>query len=416
MQLIILGVNFFMVAARILQVVPRLDSGGAEQSTLEIVKALVHAKASALVASEGGRLVGTIVRAGGEVVSLPVASKNPLTVIANVLRLERLIDDWSVQLVHARSRAPAWSAWFAALRTRRPFVTTYHGTYGNPGPLKTMYNSIMSRGDRIIANSQYTANLIALRHPTARERIRIVYRGIDSVTFDPLRVAASSAARLRKRWGISPGAKVVLLAARLTSLKGHHQTIEAAAKLDRDGALNDVVFVLAGDVASKQSYRQELVSLIARNELENKILLVGHCTDMPAAFLMAHVTIVPSLVPETFGRTSIEAQAMGCPVIVSNIGALPETISTDREYTGWLVPPGDAAALADMIAVALSLTESERSVIGKRARARVKEEFQLAQMQAKTLSVYDELLGTQLADQFSQQFSHMKTSSSFDQP
>lgn len=392
-----------MTGVTILQVVPRLDTGGSEQATIEIAEALTRAGATALVATAGGRMTAAVTRSGGEVITLPVASKNPFTILANAKRLETLINDRSVDLVHARSRAPGWSAFLAARRSGRPFVTTYHGAYGSLGPIKAAYNSVMGRGDRVIANSLYTAKLIAERQHAARDRIRIVYRGIDNATFDPLVVPPGPVAKLRERWGVKPETKIVLQAARLTGLKGHRHTIEAAAKLDRQGALDGAVIVFAGDAPGKAAYRQELIDLIARRGLQRKVLLVGHCDDMPSAFLAAHVAILPSLVAETFGRTSIEAQAMGCPVIVSDLGALPETIDAAggaAGFTGWLVGAGDADALAAKIALALALTPEERSAIGARAHARVSALFELSQMQTKTLQVYDELLGTHLAERF----------------
>ena len=393
-----------MAEVTILQVVPRLDTGGSEQATVEIAEALTRAGARALVATAGGRMATAVIQAGGEVVTLPVASKNPLTMLANARRLERLIVERQVALVHARSRAPAWSAYLAARRTRRPFVTTYHGAYGTLGPLKAAYNSVMARGDRGIANSLYTAKLIAARHRLKPERVRVIYRGIDEASFDPLVVPPGPVAKLRERWGVSPKTKIVLLAARLTGLKDHRQTIEAAAALAREGALDGAAVVFAGDAPGKEAYRQALVALIARHGLQDKVRLVGHCHDMPSAFLAAHVAIAPSLVPETFGWTSIETQAMGCPVILSDIGALPETvISPDQDaarFTGWLVPPGDTAALAAWIRIALALSASERASIGARASARAAAEFTLSQMQIKTLAVYDELLDTHLAEAF----------------
>jgi glycosyltransferase involved in cell wall biosynthesis len=388
----------------ILQVVPRLEAGGSEQAAVEITEALIRAGSRALVATEGGRLATAITQAGGEIVPLPVASKNPLTILANGLRLARLIEARNIDLVHARSRAPAWSALLAARRTGRPFVTTYHGAYSDSGPIKGLYNSVMGRSDRVIANSRYTADLIASRQRVARDRIRIIYRGIDTAIFDPSEVPPGLAARLRESWGVEPETKIVLLAARLTGLKGQRQAIEAAALLDRDGALEDAVVILAGDAQRKESYRQELVRRIAHYGLQDKVKLVGHCQDMAVAFLAAHVALVPSLVPETFGRTSIEAQAMGCPVIVYDTGALPETIaaaeSGDPGFTGWLAPFRDIEALASRIKIALALTTAERAAIGARGSARVGALFDLSQMQVKTLAVYDELLGTRLADSF----------------
>jgi glycosyltransferase involved in cell wall biosynthesis len=393
-----------MAGPTILQVVPRLDTGGSEQATVEIAEALTRAGAKALVATAGGRLANEVVQAGGEIVTLPVASKNPFTMFANSRQLARLIKERDVALVHARSRAPAWSAYLAARRTGRPFVTTYQGAYGALGPFKAAYNSVMGRGDRVIANSRYTAKLIAERHLLTPERIRPIYRGIDEGAFDPLVVPPGPVAKLRQRWGISPETKIVLQAARLTGLKGHRQTIEAAASLAREGTLDGAVIVFAGDAPGKAAYREELIGLIARHGLEDKVRLVGHCHDMPVAFLAAHVAIVPSLVPETFGRTSVEAQAMGCPVILSEIGALPETVVSpvqdQARFTGWLVPPGDADALAAAIRKALMLSPEQRAAIGGRASARASAEFALSQMQIKTLAVYDELLGTHLAESF----------------
>jgi len=394
------------MAEAILQVVPRLDAGGSEQAAVEIAEALTRAGASALVATEGGRMATTLADAGGEIIPLPVASKNPFTILANARRLARLVEERGVALVHARSRAPGWSAFLAARRTGRPFVTTYHGAYGDFGPLKSAYNSVMGRGDRVIANSRYTADLIASRHQAARERIRTIYRGVDEHVFDPSAVKPEAVAKLRERWGVAPETKIVLQAARLTGLKGHRDTIEAAFLLATEGALDGAVVIFAGDAPGKSAYRAELAALIARHGLADKVRLVGHCEEMQAAFLASQVALVPSLVPETFGRTSVEAQAMGCPVILSNLGALPETVVSPEQdksgFTGWLVPSGDALALAARIKLALRLNPQTRAALGARARRHVAGKFTLRRMQQATLAVYDELLGTYLAARFEQ--------------
>jgi glycosyltransferase involved in cell wall biosynthesis len=393
-----------MAEMTILQAVPRLETGGSEQAAVEIAEALTRAGASALVATEGGRMATAMTRAGGEIVPLPMASKNPFTILANARRLARLIEERGVDLVHARSRAPAWSAFLAAQRTRRPFVTTYHGAYGSVGPFKAAYNSVMGRGDRVIANSLYTADLIARRQQVARERIRVIYRGVDLAKFTPGAVAPARLARLRAAWGVGENQPVVLQAARLTSWKGQSLVLEAARQLLAANRLGAAVFVLAGDAQGREAYRNELEQLITASGLAGCVKLVGHCDDMPAAFAIAHVAIIASTSAETFGRTSIEAQAMGCPVIVSDIGAAPETIIPalpgEHGYTGWVIPCHDPTAIAERVAEALTLPASDREAIGAQARRRVTAKFTLSQMQRATLAVYDELLGSHLADRF----------------
>lgn len=388
----------------ILQVVPRLDAGGSELATVEIAEALAIAGAKALVATAGGRMAEDVITAGGEIVSLPVASKNPFTILANAHRLAKLIDSHNIDLVHARSRAPAWSALLATRRTLRPFVTTYHGAYGQVGPFKAAYNSVMAKGDRVIANSRFTAGVIAARHPGATDRIRIIYRGVDKRLFDADAVDAGDIERLRAAWGVPPGTKIVLHAARLTSIKGQRDLIAAAAGLNAEGALKDAIIILAGDPSGRDGYRDELLALIDRHRLNDKVRLVGHCREMPAAYLASEVALTISTVPETFGRTSVEAQSMGCPVIVPDLGALPETIVAPEEdaggFTGWHMLPGDVPALQRRIAQALALDPVERAKIAARAQAHVAARFALARMQAETLAVYDELLDTELAERF----------------
>jgi glycosyltransferase involved in cell wall biosynthesis len=393
-----------MADVTILQVVPRLDAGGSEQAAVEIAEALARAGARALVATDGGRMATAFTDAGGEIVPLPMASKNPVTILANARRLARLIEERGVDLVHARSRAPAWSALLAARKTGRPFVTTYHGAYSTPGPFKNFYNSVMARGDRVIANSRYTVDLIVSRHQVPHDRIRVIYRGVDLSKFAPELIGPERLARLRDLWGLRETQPVMLQAARLTRWKGQPLVIEAAHQLHNGNRLGDAVFVLAGDEQGREGYRQELEQLIMASGLVARVKLVGHCDDMPAAFALAQAAIVASTSAETFGRTSVEAQALGCPVIVSDIGAAPETIvrasPTERNYTGWLIPCQDAASIAARVAEVMLLTPQERAALGARARAHVTAKFTLSRMQRATLAVYDELLGTHLADRF----------------
>lgn len=388
-------------AAAVAQIIPRLDTGGAELATLEMCRAVVKAGGRSVVFTEGGRLEQEIREAGGEIVRVPAGTKNPLLMIVNALRLARFFKRRGIDLIHARSRAPAWSALWAARLTGTPLVTTYHGAYGNSGPLKPFYNSVMARGNLIIANSSFTARLITERHGTPPEQIRVIQRGVDLDKFDPETVSAERIEGLRDAWGVSWGEKIVLHAARLTEWKGQHDVIEAAARICASGNPQNAVFLLVGDAQGRDSYVEDLKRRIAGHGLEDKVRLTGHCDDMPAAFAAAHVALVASREPEAFGRVSAEAQAMGCPVVVTRQGASPETILTAEQdgadnATGWVVPVGAPRELANAIAEALTLSARERRALGQRARENVARKFTTESMQRETLGVYDECLRTAL--------------------
>lgn len=380
----------------ILQIIPELDAGGAERTTIDVAAALAEAGARPLVAAEGGRLVSELQARGGVWLPFPAKTKNPLAMAANVPKLARLIREEGVDLIHARSRAPAWVALAAARMTKRPFVTTYHGSYAGRSAVKVAYNSVMARGDVVIANSDYTADLINQHHPFARERVRVIHRGTDFRRFaagvvDPARVAS-----LRAQWGVEADARLVLLSARLTGWKGQKVLVEAAKRLVERG-VTDVRYILAGDAQGRDGYVKELDDSIRRKGLEGIVRRVGHCEDMPAAFMASSVVVVPSTEPEAFGRVAVEAQAMGAPVVVSELGAAVETVlapprAPAAERTGWSVPAGDAEALADAVGEALALGATARDGLASRARAHVLKRFSLERMIAETLDVYAALL------------------------
>jgi glycosyltransferase involved in cell wall biosynthesis len=380
----------------ILQIIPDLDAGGAERTAVDIARGLTEVGARALVATEGGRLVAELQAKGGVWLPFPAATKNPVAMALNVGRLARLCRDEGVELVHARSRAPAWVALAATRRLRLPFVTTYHGSYASRSPVKALYNSVMARGDVVIANSAYTADLILARHGFARDRIRIVHRGTNFSAFAPAAVGPERIQALRRAWGVEPHQRIVLLPGRLTGWKGQRVLIEAARIL-RDGGDGDTAFILAGDPQGRDGYVRELDQLIAAANLKDRVRRVGHCADMPAALLAAAVVTVPSTEPEAFGRVAVEAQAMGAPVVVSDLGAVPETVlappqTQGAERTGWRVPAGNAAALAASLEEALALRPSARDALARRARRHVEQRFSLETMVAGTLDVYCALL------------------------
>lgn len=382
----------------ILQIIPELQAGGAERTTVDIAAGLAAVGARALVATEGGRLIGELQAKGGVWLPFPAAAKNPIAMLGNIRKLSRLCAAENVGLIHARSRAPAWVALAAARAMKLPFVTTYHGSYAGTSTVKVLYNSVMARGDVVIANSHYTADLISQMHPFARSRVRVVHRGTDFATYQPGLVEPDRIGALRAAWGIEPDQRVVLLAGRLTGWKGQRVLIEAARLMKARGSADDVVFVLAGDAQGRADYVRELDGLISAGGLTGTVRRVGHCSDMPAAFLAASVATVTSTEPEAFGRVAVEAQAMGVPVVVSDLGAVPETVLAPpqclpAERTGWRVPPGDAAALADALTDVLAMRPSARDALAQRARRHVESHFSLSHMVSETLDVYAALLG-----------------------
>ncbi len=385
----------------ILQIVPELDTGGAELSTIEIASAIVEAGGRALVVSEGGRMATRVEAAGGEFIPFAAATKNPLRVLLNARKLRTLIAEEDVDLVHARSRAPAWSSYLAVKNSKTAFVTTYHGAYSEKSKLKKRYNKVMASGQITIANSKYTADLVKSRYGTRDENLRVIYRGLDGNRFDPDSISEQRRATLQMSWNINPQTRVVLLVARLSPIKGQMVVIDAADQLSQSGLLDNTVLIFAGDAQGREGYIQQLEQRIAHHRLNDKIRLVGHVEDIPAALSLAHTALFASIKPETFGRTAIEAQAMACPVIATNIGAPPETVRAEPrvsrdQMTGWLVPPGDPERFAAAMTDALHLSEEARAAIGQRARRHVLENFSLETMRQQTLEVYDTVLGTTL--------------------
>lgn len=386
----------------ILQIIPELDTGGAELSAIEIADAVQSAGGRCIVLTEGGRLVQRLRDTGAEVNFFPSATKNPLRMLWNVQRIMKIVHREGVSLIHARSRAPAWSALMAARGAGVPFVTTYHGAYSEKSDFKRLYNSVMARGDVVIANSNYTADLIRMRYGTPRSKLRVIYRGVDGRLFDPVNVAADRVAAVRSRWGVDDSKRLVLHAARLTNWKGQKFVIDAAALLAQRGLLDDVVFILAGDAQRRGAYKAGLQQQIDDAGLTDRVLLVGHEDDMAGAFRASHVAVVASIEPEAFGRAATEAQVMATPVIATDIGAPPETVLgrpgvSPARATGWLIPPEDAVSLADAITEALAMSGTEHTRMGQRAREHVLKSFSLRQMKQQTLQVYDQLLGTNLA-------------------
>ncbi|MEW5421543.1 glycosyltransferase family 4 protein [Amorphus sp. 3PC139-8] len=373
--------------------VPELHTGGAERTAVDVAARIAAEGWRAIVLADGGRLVEELIATGAEYRRFPAKTKNPLKLWRNVGALAEIVEAEGVDIIHARSRAPAWSALLAARRTGRPFVTTYHGAYNQKSRLKGAYNSVMARGDVVIANSEYTADLIRARHPFASGRIVTIHRGTDFGAFAaPDRPARAE--RLRQAWGIGADKKVILQLARLTGWKGQTVVIDALAEL---AARDDWVAVLAGDAQGREAYLSELKSRIVANGLDGRVLLPGHCDDVPAAMALADVVVVASTEPEAFGRAAVEAQAAGKPLVVSDLGAVQETVVAppdvdEGDRTGWKVPAGDPTALAAALDATLDLDPSARAALAARAKAHVERSFSLAAMTERTIAVYRSLI------------------------
>ena len=369
----------------VLQIVPRLVSGGAERGTVDMARALVAAGWKAYVASGGGPLEREISRFGATHLSLPLASKNPLVMRRNATALARLIRQLGIDIVHARSRAPAWSAWSAVRATGRHFVTTFHNAYGTDAPLKRWYNSVMARGERVIAISEFVAKHAAQVYGIGPDRLRTIPRGVDLDVFDPRPIGGERIASLARTWRLPDGVRVVMLPGRLTRWKGGLDFIAAIAELER----RDICCLLVGS-EQRRGFRRELERAVERQGLGEIFRIVEVCRDMPAAYMLADVVISASSDPEGFGRVIVEAQAMGRPVIATDHGGARETILSG--VTGWLVPPSHPAALARAIGEALNLSENERRLFAERAMAHVVGRFTREAMCARTIGVYEELL------------------------
>ncbi|WP_428522092.1 glycosyltransferase family 4 protein [Roseibium sp.] len=383
-------------APTVLQVIPDLNSGGAERTTVDIARALIDAGGTALVASQGGQMVRELEDIGAQHFTLPVKSKNPITLWKNAGLLSNLIRAQNVDIIHARSRAPAWSALFAARRMHIPFVTTYHGSYSQSNAVKGIYNSIMARGDTVIANSKYIADLITDRHPFAKDRITVIHRGSDLKGLAPENVSALRRQALKDSWGVPTGRPIIMNMARLTSWKGQKVLIEAMGALKASG-MTAPIAILAGDAQGRDGYVAELKQLIADWNLQDQVRLVGHCADVPAAMALSDLAVVASIEPEAFGRAAVEAQAARVPVIVSDLGAVPETVlappdAAEKDRTGWRVPPGDSDALASAIKTALALSAEDRLALTGRGLTHASRNFTVETMCAKTLAVYAKLL------------------------
>lgn len=374
----------------ILQVIPAFESGGVEMEALEMGNAIVKAGGRALIAAKLGKMANDPLAKEIELIDLPLNSKNPLRMIHNTKLLKKIILKEKVDIVHVRSRAPAWSAYKAARSLGIPLVSTYHAAYRSQTIFKTFYNAIMAKGDRVIAISQFILDHIMEQYSEYSwfdpSKIRLIHRGIDLHYFDPSTISSEQVERLRESWGLSPEARILLLPGRVSKTKGQDLLIEALSLMKHV----DVVAVLVGSAQGHESYRDNLLQFASSLGLEGRVKWMPPYHDIAVAYQLADVILCPSLAPEGFGRVMIEAQAMKKPIVAANHGAAREII--EEGVTGWLPPPGNPQALAHTLDEALNLSQNQLLEIGEQSRARVISQFSKETMAFKTLAVYQELL------------------------
>ena len=374
----------------VMQVVPRLDTGGVERGTLEMTEAIVAAGGRALVATSGGEQALRVTKLGGELVLMDLETKNPINIWVNARRIAGIAAEQKVNVLHARSRAPAWSAYMAAQKTGTAFVTTYHGSYRENFPGKRWYNSVMSRGEPVIAVSEFIRDLISTRHGLGEDRIRVIPRGADIAVFSEEMVGNERTIKLAESWGILDDPRpVIMMPGRLTRWKGAENLIDAAALLKAMRGTADFLILIVGDGDPK--FTRSLDNQIYAKGVVDCVHRVGSCSDMAAAYKLAAVVISASIEPEAFGRVVVEAQAMGRPVIATDHGGARETVGEGA--TGWLYTPGESVELAEKIHQALDMDVSERAHMGLAARARIHARFTISAMQRATLQVYEEAAG-----------------------
>ncbi|MES2983636.1 MAG: glycosyltransferase family 4 protein [Pseudomonadota bacterium] len=372
----------------ILQVLPRLESGGVERGTIEIADAISKQGWTPLVASQGGALIPHVNHAGGEHITMPLDRKNPFIIRQNIWRLYRLIKARNVSLVHARSRAPAWSAYYAAKWAGIPFMTTFHGIYGLESQLKKRYNSVMVKGERVIAVSQFVKDHILSEYDIDPMLIRLIPRGVDFALFDDSRLIPDRIAQITRSWMLHDNfAPVIFCPGRISRIKGQHVLVEALA------LMKDVPFlcIIAGTDTGHESYRMDVEELIRARGLEGKVRIAASTHFMAEAYTLSSLVVVPSVQPESFGRVAIEAQAMGRLVIATDHGGARETIIPNE--TGYLVPPENPQMMADAIRFGLERDAATADAMARFAKQHVRKNFSSEQMKSKTIATYRELLG-----------------------
>lgn len=370
----------------ILQILPELNSGGVERGTVEIAKAGLALGHKMLVASAGGQMVTSLENAKITHIKLPLDSKNPFVIWANIRRIKNIINEYNVDVVHARSRAPAWSAYFAAKKAKCHFITTFHGTYSIGNPFKRAYNSIMAKGEVVIAISEFIKNHIIENYNVDESKIRVVQRGVDLSHFTRDKVHKFRIINMVEKYRIELDVPVILMPGRFTRWKGQSCLIDALSHIKDE----KFVCILAGYDKKHENYYKELEKQVKELGLFHKVRMIGEVKDMPALYSLSDIVISASTRPEAFGRVAVEGQAMEKMVVATSHGGSCESVIDGK--TGWLVAPGDVQELSLVLRNLLNIETEKRLDITSKARKNIENNFSLDNMVKKTFAIYNEVL------------------------
>jgi len=378
---------------KVLQVIPKLGYGGAETGCYDIAHYLPENDCGSFIVTSGGELLKFIDKKKVKIIKLPVHSKNPLIIFINFLALVAIILVKNISIVHARSRAPAWSCLLAAKITGRKFVTTFHGTYNFNNKIKKFYNSVMVRSDLIIAGSNFIFSHIKdnyTKYLNAKKKLLVIFRGINVDYFDPTTKLDSDEKKLLKKWQIEKDKKIILLPGRLTGWKGQEVFLEAINLVNIELGYEAFYAVILGSDQGRDLYKKKLIRITEQHRLNNQVKFIDHCNDMALAYKVSDIVISASIEPEAFGRVAVEAQSMEKPIIASDIGGSNETIIDEK--TGFLFESSNAKSLSEKILKVLSMDETLLQSIGKEGRKNIIQKFNVEKMCFSTYSEYKRIL------------------------
>jgi glycosyltransferase involved in cell wall biosynthesis len=378
---------------KVLQVIPKLGYGGAETGCYDIAHYLPENDCGSYIVTSGGELLKFIDKKKVKIIKLPVHSKNPLILFINFLALIWVIMINNISIVHARSRAPAWSCLLAAKITGRKFVTTFHGTYNFNSKIKKFYNSVMVRSDLIIAGSNFIFSHIKenyTKYLDAKKKLLVIFRGINVDYFDPTTKIDSDEKKLLNEWQIEKDKKIILLPGRLTEWKGQEVFIEAVNLVNIELGYEAFYAVILGSDQGRDLYKKKLIRLSEQHRLTNQVKFIDHCEDMALAYKVSDIVVSASIEPEAFGRVAVEAQSMERPIIASNIGGSNETVIDEK--TGFLFESNNPKSLSKKILKVLSMDEVSLQSIGKDGRKNIIQKFNVEKMCFSTYSEYKRII------------------------